>query len=212
MREKLPTQTMGKIAKLMIITNIEPVEKGKVKICFDNAKPFFLYKGEVKKLALESQMQLDEEEYRRIYYDIVGKRAIKRAMHLLEKKDRTEEELRKKLEQNEYPKELIENAVSYVKSYHYIDDERYARAYVRLNQQKKSSLRLRQELLSRGIAKELIEIALDEENETAPEELIQILLEKKNYDKERASIQEKQKMYRFLMARGFLYEDIMRSL
>lgn len=196
----------------MVITSMEPCEKGKVKIYFDQAEPFYLYRGEVKKLGLESRMQLDGESYRHIYYDIVGKRVIKRAMHLLEKKDRTEEELRKKLEQGEYPDELIDNAVAYVKSYHYIDDERYARTFVRLNQERKSAGRLRQDLLARGIAKDVVEIALEEENETPPEELIRKLLEKKQYDASGASLQEKQKMYRFLMGKGFQYGEIMRVL
>ena len=196
----------------MVITNIEPCEKGKVKIFFDSAKPLLLYKGEVKKLLLKDHMQIDNREYYRIFYDIVGKRVIKRAMHLLEKKDRTEEELRKKLIQGDYPEELIENAIDYVKSYHYIDDERYARSFIRLNQERKSAARLRQDLLARGIAKDVIEIALEEENEMEPEELIRKLLEKKHYDADRASLQEKQKMYRFLMSRGFQYSEIMHVL
>lgn len=196
----------------MVITNIEPCEKGKVKIFFDSTDPLILYKGEAKKLAWKDQMQLDEGEYRRIYYDIVGKRVIKRAMHLLEKKDRTEEELRKKLVQGDYPEELIENAIAYVKSYHYIDDERYARNFVRFNQERKSAGRLRQDLLARGIAKDVVEIALEEENEMEPEELIRQLLEKKQYDGNQASLQEKQKMYRFLMNRGFQYSEIMHVL
>lgn len=197
---------------MMIITNIESCEKGKVKIAFDNAQPLFLYKGEVKKLALKDQMRLDDGEYHHIYYEIVGKRAIKRAMHLLEKKDRTEEELRKKLMQSDYPMELVENAIAYVKSYHYIDDGRYARNFVRINQERKSAGRLRQDLLARGIAKDVVEIALEEEIEIKPEELIRKLLEKKHYDANQASLQEKQKMYRFLISRGFQYSEIMHVL
>lgn len=171
-----------------------------------------LYKGEVKKLALEGQMQLDDEVYQHIYYDIVGKRVTKRAMHLLEKKDRTEEELRKKLMMGDYPPELVENAIAYVKSYHYIDDERYARTFVRLNQERKSIARLRFDLSARGIAKDIIEIALEEENETEPEDLIRRLLEKKQYDPKQASLQDKQKMYRFLMGRGFSCNEIKHVL
>lgn len=206
----------------MIITGIEPCEKGKVKIFIDHAQPLQLYKGELKKLALqkdildrpvsECQIQLDDELYRYIYYDIVGKRVTKRAMHLLERKDRTEEELRKKLMMGDYPPELVENAIAYVKSYHYIDDERYARTYVRLNQERKSMARIRHDLAARGISRDIIEVALEEENETEPEELIRRLMEKKQYDINQASLQDKQRMYRFLMSRGFSYHEIMHVL
>ena len=49
---------------------------------------------------------------------------------LLQKKDYTEAELRRKLTEGEYPQEAVEEAVSYVKSFHYIDDERFCRAYI----------------------------------------------------------------------------------
>ena len=81
-------------------------------------------------------------------------------MHLLEKQDRTEYQLREKLRQNEYPKEAVEQAIAYVKSYHYIDDLRYACSYVRYQKEKKSNRRLQQDLQKKGVAKEFIEQAL----------------------------------------------------
>ncbi len=55
-------------------------------------------------------MFVSEELYHRLFYEIVGKRAIKRAMHLLEKMDRTEQQLRKKLLEGGYPNELVEES------------------------------------------------------------------------------------------------------
>lgn len=193
------------------VTNIVPLEKGKVKIIFDNAQDFVLYQSELRQLALEEQMELEEDAYQQIYYDVVGKRVTKRAMHLLEKMDRTEEQLRKKLTESDYPQELVERAITYVKSYHYIDDERYAHTFARLNQDRKSKARIRQDLLSRGIARHLIDDALLE-IETDQESLIEKLLEKKQYDPDTATMKDAQKMYQFLMRRGFLHTEIMHVL
>ena len=134
----------------MTITQIMPLEhtKGKVQVSFDNSQTLILYKGELRKYGLQEQEPLSDERYHELYYEVVGKRAVKRAMHLLEKMDRTEGQLRKKLMEGGYPDDLIEQAVAYVKSYHYIDDDRYARTFVRLNQDRKCAARMKTDLLS----------------------------------------------------------------
>jgi regulatory protein len=129
-------------------------------------------------------------------------------MHLLEKMDRTEQQLKTKLREAGYASEAIEEAISYVKSYHYIDDERYARTYIRIHQQSKSKQRLKMDLLKKGIDKEVIDLALEEEFEQSEEEMILQLLKKKHYDPSTADQKERNKMYRFLMQRGFRSSDI----
>lgn len=195
----------------MVITQITPMGKGKALVSFEGAQALVLYQGELRKFGLGEQTEIDEDVYRQ-YYEIVGKRAIKRAMHLLEKMDRTEEQLRRKLLEGKYPQELAEEAIAYVKSCHYVDDERYARTFVRLNQDRRSACRMKTDLLARGIAADLAERAIEEENETPPEELIQKLLDKKHYDPESASQQETRRMFQFLLRKGFRSDEIMHVL
>ncbi len=196
----------------MIVTEMIPIRKGKVKVSFDEKEPLVLYKGEIQKFGLKEQTAVSEEIYQELFYDIVGKRAIKRAMHLLEKTDRTEQQLRKKLLEGGYPEELAEQAITYVKSYHYIDDERYARTFVRLNQDRRSAGRMKMDLLAKGIPADIIETALAQENETQPEALIQKWMEKKNFDPGTATRQETAKMYQFLLRKGFGSNEIMHVL
>ena len=66
-------------------------------------------------------MELLEEEH---------KKATRKAMQLLEHMDRTEKGLRDRLGQNGFSQTAIEAAMEYVKSYGYINDERYARTYI----------------------------------------------------------------------------------
>ncbi len=196
----------------MVIIGIEPYSKGKVLVSFDLAESLILYKGEVRSLGLEEQMPVSSELYEQIFYEIVGRRAIKRAMHLLEKMDRTEAQLRRKLMEGKYPQELVDQAVEYVRSYHYIDDDRYARTFIRLNQERRSIGRMRMDLMSRGVSQEIIERALEEENETSQESLIEKILQKKNYDINHAEPMETKRMYQFLLRRGFKSEEIMHVL
>ena len=52
--------------------------------------------------------------------------AKKKAMSLLKYMDRTEWQLRDKLSLKGFSEEAIEEAIEYVKSFHYLDDYRYA--------------------------------------------------------------------------------------
>lgn len=199
---------------MMIVTKITALanSKGKVKVCFDLAQPLILYRSEVRTYGLEEQLAVSEELYEQLYHEVVGKRAVKRAMHLLEKMDRTEAQLVRKLSESGYPDELVNEAVAYVKSYHYIDDERYARTFVRLHQERKSMGRMRMDLLAKGIAEDIVARALEEETETEPEALIRQILDKKQFNPQTAAPKEMAKMYQFLLRKGFRGYEIMHVL
>ena len=92
-------------------------------------------------------------------------RAKKRVLHLLERSQKSEKQLRDKLKEGGYEQDVIDEAIDYAKSYHYIDDERFARDFVRLSCHNKSRIRLKQDLSQKGIDKDLIDIAIEEEYE-----------------------------------------------
>ena len=68
------------------------------------------------------------------------------------------------------------------------------------------------DLLAKGIASDVIERAIEEENEMQPEILIRRLLDKKNFDPDTASQKDTAKMYQFLLRRGFRANEIMHVL
>lgn len=195
---------------MTMISRIEQKERGKQKIYLEDGTGFVLYQKERKTLELVPEMELSSEDYQRILQDILIPRAKKRAMHLLEKMDRTEAQLREKLSQNEYPKEAIEAAVDYVKGYHYIDDLRYAENYIRCRCENQSRRQLALKLSQKGVDRGYIDRAL-EEAYGEEEESSKILrwLEKKQYDRETADVRQKQRMYQFLMRKGFRSGDIL---
>ena len=146
-------------------------------------------------------------------YDML-KRAKLRCMHLLEKRDYTEKELRQKLEngKTEYTEEQIDGAIAYVKSFHYVDDGRYACKYIEAMQSRKSRRQIEQELYQKGVDRELIQEAFEETGEVSEEEQIASWMEKRNFHPEEADLKEKQRMYAFLARKGFRAENIQRAM
>lgn len=134
--------------------------------------------------------------------------AKKKAMKLLERQDRTQEQLVKKLKECGYPEEAVTGAVEYVKSFHYLDDRRFAANYIRYRQNEKSRYRLKQELYNKGVEESVIEEALDAEYEAEEKDLIGKLLEKKHYDPDTADQKERNRITGYLMRRGFSLEQI----
>lgn len=194
------------------VTAVLPQEKGRAWVHFDNGMKVLLYKGEICRLSLKEGEYIAETLYEKILKEIVGMRAKKRAMHLLERMDRTESQLAEKLRQNGYPEVCIEEAIAYVKSYHYIDDTRYAENYVRFHQQKKSRQRLKMDLYAKGIDKATIEDVLEKTFSSDEQEKIRLLLEKRHFDYGRSDRKEQQKTYQFLMRRGFRSSDILQVM
>ena len=88
-----------------IITDFKKAEKGKIELCFNENITLWLYQGEARELSLAKGVELSEDEYQNLLHEVIGKRAVKRAMHLLERQERTERQLREKLMRNRYPQE-----------------------------------------------------------------------------------------------------------
>lgn len=198
----------------MTILDIQlvPRKKNKYKVHLQGGMDLVLYKREVKTYGLEAGEELSEEAYQRILEETLIPRAKRRAMHLLEKQDRTRKNLEDKLRESDYPQTAIDAAIAYVESFHYIDDERYARSYVHFHQEGKSKRRIQQDLMQKGIDRDVIALVLEEEYETSEADMIRDLLRKKHYEPESADAKERSKMYRFLAGRGFSSGDISRVL
>ena len=201
----------------MIVTDIIEVTKAKSRVFLDGEFAFVLYKGELRLYKIRKDEEVTQEAVDEICQVLLPKRAKKRSLMLLQKKDYTEEELRRKLKEGEYPQEAIDEAVSYVKSFRYIDDDRYCRAYINCYCLKWSRQQIMAKLITKGIDKSRIlhiyeELQQNGEIEDADEFLIRDILRKKRYDAETADWKMRQKMYNHLAAKGFSGEKIRRIL
>lgn len=190
-----------------IVTKMEPMHKSRVKIYLDGEPCFILYRREVCLYDMKEGASISQETLDEVYSKVLLKRAKLRSMMLLKSRSYTECQLREKLEQGFYPKTIIDEAVTYVKSFYYIDDRRYAKDYIVYYSESRSRMRIEQDLMKKGIEKELIREIYDKElrEEKLPEErqLIEKLLRKKCYNKELADYETRQKMAAFLYRKGF---------
>lgn len=194
----------------MIVTDIKPVTKQKFQIEIDGQPAFVLYKGELFRYHLEQDREIKECIYTEIVDEILTKRAKLRAMHLLQKMDRTKWELERKLQESGYPQVVVKRALEYVESFHYIDDKRYAAMYIQSQKTKKGKARIKMELMRKGISAELIaEVFSETENEIDTREAIRSLIEKKCSYSEEMDEKEKRRLYGFLLRRGFSSSDIL---
>ena len=198
--------------QLVAVNNYEALGKGRYRVAFDNGVSCILYRSEAAQLSIEVQCSLTDENYDYLINEIVGKRAKKRAMHILEQMDRTEHQLREKLAKGEYPQECIDSAVEYVKKYRYLDDERFASSYVRYHQEKLSRQQLSVKLSQKGVSKDIIAEALEMEYEADDGEKIRNLLSKRHFDPDNTDRQENNKIYQYILRRGFKSSDILKEM
>ena len=195
----------------MQITKIEKTGR-KCRIYLNDEPSFDLYPSEISEYELTEGMELTDSRRDAIYSAVLSGRAKLRCMHILQGYDRTEKQLRDRLREDGYPQSVTDEAIEYVKSYHYLDDRRYACQYVHGRQQKKSRGQIRAELTARGVSGDDIEYALLEEYENSDEEAIRYWMEKKHFIPEQADEQQRMKMMQFLCRKGFPYGEVKKLL
>lgn len=200
----------------MTVTQLTALGKGRYKVYIEDRPAFVLYRGELNRLGIREGEGITEGNLREIQEEILPLRAKKRAMNLLQKREYTTAALREKLRDGEYPEACVEEAVAYVESYGYVDDLRYARDFIVYNLDRKSRMRIEQDLMRKGIQKDSVRAVFEEleEEGTRQDEasMIRTLLDKKKYDAKNADVQEKQRMYAFLYRKGFHADAINRAL
>lgn len=196
----------------MIITGIQEVTRAKVKVFIDYEFAFVLYKGELRTYGIYEDTEIAEETYHLILDEVLTKRAKLRCMYLLKSRDYTRYSLSEKLRKEYYTDNIIEQAVAYVVYYGYVDDLRYAKAYINYAGKAKSRKQIEFELVKKGVSKDDILTAFDELSESedleSEEILIQALLVKKHYKKEDATLEERRKIIGFLYRKGFSLDKI----
>lgn len=197
----------------MNVTKVEAITKTKFRVEVEEEFAFVLYKGELKRYGVIEGEEISKETYDTIRKDVILKRAKLRAMHLLTDMPRTEKGLREKLKQNQYPEDLIDQAMDYVSSFGYLNDLRYAENYIDLHKKQKSKKELRGALLQKGVPSEQIDFAFESFYDGEEElEAIQTLIRKKRVDVLHATDEQLQKLYGYLGRKGFRYEQIRKAV
>lgn len=141
--------------------------------------------------------------------------ARRKALRLLEHMDRTERGLTDRLRQAGFSEEAAEDAVSYVREFGYINDERYAFNYIMYRIHDKSRQKIFQELQQKGVDRQTIQSAWEEAEELeAPDEHTLLLsqIEKKYPPDTEIDERQMRRLLGYFARRGFRQSEITSAL
>ena len=184
------------------ILSITPVDKKRCQVTISTGESFPLYQGEIRSFQFEEGGEIPDAVWAELD-TALRKRVRLRCMHLLQKADKTEGQLRQKLKEGGYPPILVDDALDY----HYVDDERYARYYVQQQSAGKSRLRLKQDLQRKGVPEDVIRLVLEEED-VDEEASIRKLAQKKVASVHPQTPADWQKISRYLAGKGYGFSTI----
>ena len=194
-----------------MITAIEYITRTKAKVYIDEDFAFVLSRTEIEHMGFAVGYTLTGGEREYIYDELLTHKAKKKAMNLLKAKDYTEYELRQKLKRDYFPDVVIDQAIDYVKDYHYIDDRRYTESYLAFKGNHKSRQAVRYELASKGVPDDIIEREMESHpiNDIAN---ILILMERRFCPEDLQDDQKKQKIYGYFTRKGFKLSDVKEAM
>ena len=145
-----------------------------------------------------------------------SKSALNTALRILTRRDHSRYELVRKLKQRGFSKEDIDDAVSACENFDYINDERTAKIYIRqLKRKGYGKKRIQLELNKKSLKGARIQHILDESVSAIDEqEGAERILKKnmKRFEREKDALKRRDKIYRFLHARGFSREVIANTI
>lgn len=141
-----------------------------------------------------------------------SKKAKLRALRILTKMDKTESDLKASLNRAGFSEDAVQDALEYVKSFGYVDDQRYAEKYVEYNKDRKSRQKIRYELKNKGVHSDYIEWALENCEEFDELSLIRKTVSKKWKSEDKPNEKELNRLFGCLSRQGFSSRDIWQVL
>lgn len=136
--------------------------------------------------------------------------ALKVALRLLSKRDRTEAELKEKLKRKGFSEKIIDDTVTYLKKKGFIDDSKFIQRAKEIAEDRfLGKMGLKNYLIRRGIDKELL-YSLPEVDEFSIAE--KLLERKKHLIKDIPAEKKKAKIAGFLLRRGFSWDTVNKFL
>jgi regulatory protein len=143
------------------------------------------------------------------------------ALRILAYRFNSEGELRRKLRAKKFEKSEIDEAIDRLRGEKWLDDDRFAAAFVRTRLRRRiGSVRIRQELIAAGVANDVIDRALeansDEEGERESLEKLVAkrmqLVIRRHGEEYAASSQGRQKIAAWLVKQGYEPGEVFEAL
>ena len=198
----------------MKITKIEPSKKKGFSRVYVDGQFFMSLADEIlSRRAIKVGSELSEDSAPELSRAALVRRARERLLYALDRRLHSEKELREKL-RRDYPPDIIDEAIAELDGLGLIDDAAFARAFCehRAVSQKKGPYAIRQELILKGVDREVIDAALGEVFCDEDEEYRTAKKAAEKYQSDIDTPKGKQRAFAALTRKGFGYNVIKRVL
>ena len=152
---------------------------------------------------LKTGLEIDEKDLKKIIFENEKSKAMSRVTKYIGSSLKTQKQIRDYLRKKEYSDDTIEFVMSKLVEYNYIDDKKYAQAYVLTYGKKYGKLKLISQLKIKGVSEEIIECVLEDNKVDSIESVASKYLKNKVM-----SYEVSQKLFRFLYSRGYESDEI----
>ena len=198
---------MPKITKIEIQKN----NKDRVNIYLDGEYALAINAELIYKENLKVKDDVDISKLQEIAEKESYIRCKESAIKIIERSYKTEKEIRDKLKQKGYEEKQINNSIDFLKEYNFINDNTYAKAFIKDKLSSKGSQKIKYDLMKKGIAKDIIEENLIKVDKNEEKE-VALNVGRKKYEsirrKESDNYKLSGKLYRFLISRGYAYDIV----
>ncbi len=192
----------------MKITDIKKQVKraDRYSIYADGKYSFSLSEHELLSSGIKIGQEYEGADLENLQRKVVLDKAYDSSLNLIARRIRSIWEIRDYLKRKDYDEQVIEEILNMLSSKKYIDDEKFAEAWIRDRRMFKnvSKRRLQQELRQKRVSDEIIQKVLNSD-ETEEGDVLKVLIEKK---RTQTRYQDDQKLIQYLIRQGFNYSDI----
>lgn len=186
---------------------VQVKDKNRVNLSLDGNYFCALNMETVVKNSLKVGIIIDEKKIEQWQMESEKNFAWNKALKIISTRYKTQKEIYLYLQEKGYLPQIIFYVIDKLNEYHFIDDKRYAESYVSHKISKDGPLKIKQELLAKGVAEEIADEVLNNQETDDVYQTIERLAQKYMKNKE-ATKENYIKMFKYLQGKGFSYEDI----
>jgi regulatory protein len=187
----------------MLVTDLKKIDD-KRQCLYIDYEPFApVYVSDIRRLHITVGEDMDDDKLMAFRDEYLYKRAMNKAIASIKYSEKCEYDIRKKLTELYYDKDIIDTTVDKLKKYGYIDDYRYASIYIRTHINKASRRNIEYILSGKNIDSDIISDAF-EENELPDEAVVVENIINKKY-KKCDLCDRRDKIISYLMGKGYSY-------
>lgn len=173
-----------------------------------NGQTFLLYSDVIVKYSIGIGKEIEKESFLKAVDESNYIICLNCATNYLGSRLRTSKQLKEYLRKKEFDKNIILKVIEKLNEYKVLNDEEYAKSFVKVNANKYSKRALEQKLMQKGVNKQNLEQSLEEcdDKETC------VMFANKFIKNKEINRQIIEKLIRHLQYKGFNFEDINYTL